>query len=109
MSTPTPAHAQKARKLRLDLVPVEAIVGCARAMQHGVDKGYPAWDWVGLDGWPDMYYSALLRHLLAWRRGEAIDPESGLSHLDHVLACAAILRHRVATDGAPPPSEEPLP
>lgn len=36
--------------------------------------------------------SALMRHLLAWHNGEKKDPESGLSHLSHVVANAIMLR-----------------
>lgn len=36
--------------------------------------------------------SALLRHLQAWHNGEKTDPETGLSHLSHVVANAIILR-----------------
>ena len=32
-----------------------------------------------------------MRHLNAWRAGQDNDPESGLSHIDHVLANAAML------------------
>jgi hypothetical protein len=38
-----------------------------------------------------VYYDAALRHLMAWFDGETIDPESGLSHLAHVMACCNIL------------------
>jgi hypothetical protein len=39
----------------------------------------------------DRYYAAALRHLPAWRGGEELDPESGLTHLAHALANAAFL------------------
>ena len=35
--------------------------------------------------------SALLRHLYAWHQGEAVDPETGVSHLGHVVANAIML------------------
>jgi hypothetical protein len=41
------------------------------------------------DGAADRYYAAVLRHLVAWRRGEATDPESGLPHLAHA-ACGLL-------------------
>lgn len=31
------------------------------------------------------YEAALLRHLMAYKSGEKLDPESGLSHLSHAL------------------------
>jgi hypothetical protein len=38
-----------------------------------------------------VYYDAAMRHLMAWHEGEDRDPESGLSHLAHVMACMTIL------------------
>lgn len=38
-----------------------------------------------------VYYDAAQRHLMAWFGGEGIDPESGVSHLAHVMACCNIL------------------
>jgi len=38
-----------------------------------------------------VYYDAAQRHLMAWFNGETIDPESGLPHLAHVMACCNIL------------------
>ena len=41
------------------------------------------------DGWmtvpdaPSRYYSAAMRHLLAWKGGARTDAESGLHHLAH--------------------------
>jgi hypothetical protein len=37
------------------------------------------------------YYSALLRHLFAWWRGEDLDRETGLSHLAHAGCCLVFL------------------
>lgn len=38
-----------------------------------------------------IYVDATRRHLNAWFEGEDLDPDSGLPHLAHVLACVAIL------------------
>ncbi len=38
-----------------------------------------------------IYYDAASRHLNAWFEGEAVDPDSGLPHLAHALACLAII------------------
>ena len=38
-----------------------------------------------------VYYDAAQRHLMAWFNGETIDPESGLPHLAHAMACCNIL------------------
>jgi len=41
----------------------------------------------------DVYMSALLRHFCAWAEGakDNIDPDSGLPHVAHALACAMII------------------
>jgi hypothetical protein len=38
-----------------------------------------------------IYYDAFNRHTNAWFEGEDNDPDSGLPHLAHALACLAIL------------------
>lgn len=38
-----------------------------------------------------IYFDAANRHLNAWFEGEAVDPDSGLPHLAHALACLAII------------------
>lgn len=38
-----------------------------------------------------IYVDAAQRHLNAWFEGEEVDPDSGLPHLAHALACLAIL------------------
>ncbi|WP_324730993.1 dATP/dGTP diphosphohydrolase domain-containing protein [Pseudomonas paeninsulae] len=38
-----------------------------------------------------IYFDAANRHLNAWFEGENADPDSGLPHLAHALACLAII------------------
>lgn len=38
-----------------------------------------------------IYFDAANRHLNAWFEGENEDPDSGLPHLAHALACLAII------------------
>lgn len=55
------------------------------------DQKYPSEDganWKRVDDAARRYNDARLRHDLAYRRGEKIDPESGKSHLAHVITNA---------------------
>lgn len=74
----------------LSWIPREALEGCAQALAYGAKK-YHRDNYKG-----GIEYSRLadacLRHLVAYMDGEDTDPESGLSHLDHFLAGAAMLK-----------------
>jgi len=62
-------------------------------MQHGAEK-YAPHDYrtAFYEPWfRDVYVSALLRHFCAWAGRDEIDPDSGLPHAAHALACAMIL------------------
>lgn len=95
------AKRDYAAKLHVELVPVDGIRADARALDYGAYvKGYGANSWLctaheGGFEW-SVAYGALLRHLYAWFNGEDTDPESGLSHLDHVGANVKFLQTFVA-------------
>lgn len=78
-------------KPRLALIPYEAVFAAGRALTYGaVTKGYEEHNWrKGLS--VARLAGALLRHLFAFLGGEDRDQESGLCHLDHVMACAMML------------------
>ncbi len=70
-------------KLPIDLVPYEALQGAAEVLAYGAKKYKPN-NWrLGLK-WMETW-SSLQRHLWAWKEGEDLDPETGLSHLDHAM------------------------
>jgi len=77
-------------KLRYDLIPPETIEELAKVLTHGAKKYAPD-NWKNVEPFNDRYYSALMRHLEAWRKGEMIDPESGLNHLSHALTNVTFL------------------
>lgn len=71
-------------KPRMDLLDAAALEGLAKVLTFGANK-YAADNWrAGIQY--SRLISSLLRHLAAIQRGELIDPESGLPHIDH-LGC----------------------
>jgi len=81
-------------KPRPELLPVDALNAVIEVLTYGARKYATATE-SGDDNWrkPGFSWRRLLgssmRHLLAFMRGEDIDPESGLSHLAH-LTCNAL-------------------
>lgn len=77
-------------KLRYDLLPWKAIDGLIRVLTFGARKYSPN-GWRTVPNAKERYEAALLRHLSAIKRGEKIDPESGLRHIDHILCNVTFL------------------
>ena len=77
-------------KVRMDLVPLECIESIAKVLTYGADK-YEENSWQELPDFWKRYKAALLRHLTALDKGELIDKESGLYHIDQVLTNAMFL------------------
>ena len=76
-------------KLRVDLLPVDALEAVAGVLKFGAAK-YGERNWERGMAWSRVYGS-LLRHLWAWWREEKLDTESGLPHLHHALCCLLFL------------------
>lgn len=76
-------------KLPWDLLPVTATEGMLRVLQFGANK-YAAHNWRKGFNWTRLV-AASFRHLAAIARGEDIDDESGLPHVDHLACCVAFL------------------
>lgn len=77
-------------KHRLDLLPTAPLRAVADVLAFGAQK-YAENAWMHVERSQDRYYAAALRHLFAWREGEARDPESGLHHLAHAGCCVLFL------------------
>lgn len=75
---------RKDNKPRWELLPLEVIEEAVKVYTFGAEK-YEANSWQRLENGKERYYAALMRHLVAWRKGEKVDEESGLSTLAHVL------------------------
>jgi hypothetical protein len=71
-------------KLRYDLIPYSCIQELAKVYTYGAKK-YSDNTWQKVEDFDNRYWSALQRHLVAWREGEVCDQESGLRHLSHAL------------------------
>jgi len=83
------AKKNDSEKNRLELVPPEAIDALGRAFTFGAKK-YADDNWRGGFEWRRLI-GAAQRHINAFNRCQDLDPESGLSHIDHALACLAML------------------
>lgn len=83
-------------KTRLDLVSPDFIEATAEVLHWATVREdpppYPDHNWaLGLKY--SRVFSALLRHLWKWWRGETFDEESGLNHLAHAACCLMFLIH----------------
>lgn len=88
-------------KLRYDLIPLIVEQQLAAVLTFGALK-YADNTWQGVES--ERYYAALRRHLNAWGQGEPLDPETGLHHLTHALACVSFLLWQNRED-VPDPSD----
>ena len=79
-------------KNHLDLIEPEFIEGVGEVLTFGAEK-YKENSWQNVENGENRYYGAAMRHLLAYRKGEKLDPESGLSHLYHVACNTMFLAH----------------
>jgi hypothetical protein len=77
-------------KPQMSGIPPIAIMALGLAMQDGVNK-YGRFNWREAAVTSSVFYDAMLRHLLAWYSGERTAPDSGVHHLAHLMAGAAIL------------------
>ncbi len=89
-----PKAAHGATKAPLALIPPVAAEACARALEHGAAK-YGPFNW--RDTTKGQAYSymtylhAMKRHIDALLDGEDVAADSGVHHLGHVMAGAAIV------------------
>ena len=84
---PTPIAGKKfdKGKARFDLFPMRIVEEAAEIMTFGAEK-YGEDNWrLPMQGRRGRWFSACLRHIFAYWRGEELDPESGKNHLAHAL------------------------
>lgn len=85
-----PKDAIGSDKLPLHLWPETATAtGCLGLLEGALKYGRDNWRETGVRA--TIYIDALRRHVNAWAEGENNDPDSGMPHLAHALACLAII------------------
>lgn len=80
-------------KIRTDLFPPDILMNVSKILTQGADKYEPR-NWEKGMSWSSVLAS-LKRHLSKFERGDDIDEESKLHHIDHVLCNAAFLSRYV--------------
>lgn len=75
---------RKDNKPRWELLPIETLEEVVKVYTFGAEK-YAENSWQNLENGKERYYAALMRHLVAWRKGETKDEESQLHPLSHVI------------------------
>ena len=85
-----PKDAVGSDKLPLHLWPETAtVMGCLGMLDGMLKYGRSNWRVAGVRA--SIYIDAVRRHINAYAEGEDLDPDSGMPHLAHALACLAIL------------------
>lgn len=87
-------------KPQMELIAPDAMEGLAKVLTFGASK-YAARNWEKGMSWSRVF-GALLRHLWKYWRGEDLDEETGLPHIDHAMCCVMFLssyqKRKVGTD-----------
>lgn len=78
-------------KRKWGLLSWPALNELVKVLEFGAQK-YASWNWSNGLSWSECFES-MQRHLLAWYTGEDKDPETGLSHMAHVMCNAMFLMH----------------
>jgi len=90
-------------KLPWHLLPPDAIDEILKVLEFGAGK-YGERNWEKGMAW-SRPFSALMRHMWAWWRGEQVDPETGITHLAHAGCCIIFMlsyeRRAIGCDDRP--------
>ncbi len=86
---PTEAQKFDSEKAPYHLLAPEYLQGTAEILDFGAQKYAPR-NWELGMSW-SRPFSALMRHMWAWWRGEELDAETGKSHLWHASCCLMFL------------------
>lgn len=86
----TPGMKFDSGKLPYHLIDPDAEAEMVAVLGFGAEK-YEPWNWVNVNEAKDRFFGAVRRHLAADRRGDKIDPETGLLALASVVCSAHFL------------------
>lgn len=81
-----------ASKPRWSLLPAGTVAQVVDVLEFGA-KRYGDNNWQKVENARTRYYDAAMRHLEAWKQGQAKDPESGAAHLAHATCCLLFLMY----------------
>jgi dATP/dGTP diphosphohydrolase, N-terminal len=89
-TTANPKDLLGSKKVSITKLPAAGVIHGAHAMMNGADK-YGPFNWREKDVIASIYVDAAMRHFFAWFEREETAEDSGVHHLGHAIACAAIL------------------
>ena len=90
MDNPKHIQAMKEGKIPYEFIPMSVLGDSARALRHGAEKyGVRNWRLEAIKA--STYEGAILRHFTDWQDGIDIDPDSGLPHLNMLIANALVI------------------
>ena len=72
------------------LLPFLAVQEIVKVLTYGSTK-YDPFNWKKVPNAKNRYFSAFMRHVIAWWEGEQNDPETGFNHLAHAGCCLLYL------------------
>lgn len=87
-------------KIRMDLIPFGPLEDIAKVLTFGAKKYAPD-NWKHVPDAVARYEAAMLRHISAYKKGEMMDPETGLPHLAHAGCCLMFLMEFTTGDLRP--------
>ena len=77
-------------KLEYGLLPPHALEETVKVLTFGAQK-YERGNWQRVPDAKRRYFDAMERHIWAWKKGEQMDPETGINHLAHAMCCLMFL------------------
>jgi hypothetical protein len=80
-------------KRQWHLLPLSLLEDTVDVLMFGAKK-YGVNNWRNVKNGHERYYDALMRHISAWKQGEVVDPDTGISHLAHAM-CNLIFLHEL--------------